>query len=84
MEHRINKIYERAFRVIYRSDSKLTFKELLDENKTVSIQPKNLASTSHSNIQSKANPAGTRRCNKVRFWLHFGRVASTLCFRRRY
>ena len=47
MEHRMNKIYERAFRIIYPSDSKLTFKELLDENKTVSIHPKNLTSTSH-------------------------------------
>ena len=37
-------------------------------------------------------PAGTRRCNNVRFWLYFGRdvaqrchyVVTTLCFRRRY
>ena len=42
MEHRINKIHERALRLIYPSDSKLTFKELLEKNKTVSIHQKNL------------------------------------------
>ena len=42
MEHRINKIHERALRLIYPSDSKLTFKELLDKNKTVNIHKKNL------------------------------------------
>ena len=42
MEHRINKINERAVRLIYSSDSKLTFKELLVKNKAVSIHQKNL------------------------------------------
>ena len=42
MEHRINKIHERALRLICPSDSKLTFKELLDKNKTASIHQKNL------------------------------------------
>ena len=42
MEHKINKIYERALRIIHPSDSKLTFKELLDKNKTASIHQKNL------------------------------------------
>ena len=42
MEHRINKIHEGALGLIYPSDSKLTFKELLDKNKTVSIHQKNL------------------------------------------
>ena len=42
MEHSINKIHERALYFIYPSDSKLTFKELLDKNKTVSIHQKNL------------------------------------------
>ena len=42
MEHRINKIYERALRIIHPSDSKLTFKELLDKNKTATIHQKNL------------------------------------------
>ena len=35
MEHRISKIHERALRLIYPSDLKLTFKELLEKNKTV-------------------------------------------------
>ena len=47
MEHRINKIHEWALSLIYSSDSKLTFKELLDKNKTVSIHQKKLTSTSH-------------------------------------
>ena len=33
MEHRINKVHERALRLIYPSDSKLTFKELLEKTK---------------------------------------------------
>ena len=42
MEHRINKIHERALHLICSSDSKLTFKELLDKTKTLSIHQKNL------------------------------------------
>ena len=42
MEHSINKIHERTLRLIYPSDPKLTFKELLDKKKTVSIRQKNL------------------------------------------
>ena len=42
MEHSINKIHESALHLIYPSDSKLTFKELLDKKKTVSIHQKNL------------------------------------------
>ena len=42
MEHRINKIHERALRLIYPSDPKFTFKGLLEKNKTVSIHQKNL------------------------------------------
>ena len=44
MEHRINKDppSERVLRLIYPSNSKLTFKKLLDKNKTVSIHQKNL------------------------------------------
>ena len=37
MEHMTNTIHERALHLIYPSDSKLTFKELLDKNKTVNI-----------------------------------------------
>ena len=42
IEHRINKVHERAMRLICPSDSKLTFQELLDKSKTVSIHQKNL------------------------------------------
>ena len=42
MEHRVNKIHERALRLIHPSNSKLAFKELLEKNKTVSIHQKNL------------------------------------------
>ena len=42
MEHRVNKIHKKALCFIYPSNSKLTFKELLDNNKTVSIEQKNL------------------------------------------
>ena len=40
IEHRVNKIHEKALCLIYPSDSKLTFKELLDKNKTGSIHKK--------------------------------------------
>ena len=40
MKRSINKIHERALRLTYPSNSKLTFKELLDKNKTVSIYQK--------------------------------------------
>ena len=46
MEHRINKIHERALRLIYPSDSKLTFKELLDKKQT-EHSSKKLTSTNH-------------------------------------
>ena len=42
MERSINKIHEGALRLIYPSDSKLTFKELLGKNRTVSIHQRNL------------------------------------------
>ena len=37
MEHRINTIHERTLRLIYPSQHQLTFNELLEKNKTVSI-----------------------------------------------
>ena len=46
MEHRINKIPERALRYIYPFDSKLTFKELLEKN-NCEHPSKKLISTSH-------------------------------------
>ena len=43
MDHRINKgPPERVLRLICPSNSKLTFKKLLDKNKTVSIHQRNL------------------------------------------
>ena len=42
MEHRINKIHERTLRLIYPNQYQLTFKELLEKNKTVSIHQRNL------------------------------------------
>ena len=42
MEHRINRIHERTLRLIYLNQHQLTFKELLEENKTVSIHQRNL------------------------------------------
>ena len=55
MEYRINKIYERVLRLIYPSDSKLTFKELLDKNKTVSIHQKNLQVLATEIFKAKRN-----------------------------
>ena len=42
MEHRINRIHERALSLIYPNQHQLTFKELLEKNKTVSIHQRNL------------------------------------------
>ena len=41
MEHRINRIHERTVRLIYPNQHQLTFKELLEKNKTVSICQRN-------------------------------------------
>ena len=37
MEHRMNKIHERTIKLIYPNQHQLTFKELLEKNKTISI-----------------------------------------------
>ena len=42
MEHRINRIHERTLRLIYSNQHQLTFKELLEKNKTVSNHQRNL------------------------------------------
>ena len=55
MEHRINKIDERVLPLIYPSDSKLTFKELLEKNKTVSIHQKNLQVLATEIFKGKLN-----------------------------
>ena len=41
-ERRINRIHERTLRLIYPNQHQLTFKELLEKNKTVSIHLRNL------------------------------------------
>ena len=55
MRQRINKIHERALRRIYLSDSKLTFEEVLDKNKTVSILQKNLLAVTTEIFKAKVN-----------------------------
>ena len=55
MEHRINKIHERVLCLIYPSDSKLIFKELLDKNKTVRIHQKNLQGLATEIFKTKLN-----------------------------
>ena len=55
MEHRINIIHERALCLIYPSDSKLTFEELLEKNKTVSIHQKNLQVLATEIFKAKLN-----------------------------
>ena len=42
MEHRINIIHERTLRLIYPDQHQLTFKELLEKNKTVIFHQRNL------------------------------------------
>ena len=42
MEHKINRIHERSLRLIYANQHQLTFKELLEKNKTASIHQRNL------------------------------------------
>ena len=46
---------ERAFRLIHPSDSKLTFKELLDKNKIVRIHRKNLQVLATEIFKAKLN-----------------------------
>ena len=42
IEHRINRIHERILRLIFPNQHQLTFKELLEKKKTVSIHQRNL------------------------------------------
>ena len=55
MEHRINKIHEMVLRGIYTSNSNVTFKDLLDKNKTVSIHEKNLQVLAIEILKAKLN-----------------------------
>ena len=42
MEHRINRIHKRTLKLIYPNQHQLTFKELLEKSKTVSIHHRSL------------------------------------------
>ena len=42
MEHRINRIHKRTLRLIYPNQHELTFKELLEKNKIVKVNQRNL------------------------------------------
>ena len=53
MEHRINRIYERTLRLIYPNQHQLTFKELLEKNKTVSIYQRNLQTLANEIYKAK-------------------------------
>ena len=55
MEQSINKIHKRALRLIYPSNSKLTFKELLDQNKIVSIHQENIQVLVTELLKAKLN-----------------------------
>ena len=41
LNHKINKLHERALRIVYKNDEQ-TFKDLLDEDDSVTIQHRNL------------------------------------------
>ena len=58
MEHRINRIHERTLRLIYPSQHQLTFKELLEKQKTVSIHQRNLKTlaTEIYKVKNKISP----------------------------
>ena len=53
MEHRINRIHERTLRLIYPNQHQLTFKELLEKNKTVSIHQRNLQTLENEIYKAK-------------------------------
>ena len=55
MEHKIYKVNERALCLTYPSDSKSTFKDLFDKNKTVSIHQKILQVAATEIFKAKLN-----------------------------
>ena len=55
MKNRVKKIHERALHLIHSSNPKLTFKELLDKNKIVSIHQKNLQVLATEIFKAKLN-----------------------------
>ena len=57
LNHKINKLHERALRIVYKND-KLTFKELLEKDDSVTIHQKNLQklATEMFRIKNKLSP----------------------------
>ena len=53
MEHRINRIHKRTLRLIFPNQYQLTFKELLEKNKTVSIDQRNLQTLATETYKAK-------------------------------
>ena len=53
MKHRINRIHEKTLRLIYPNQHQLTFKELLEKNKTVSIHQRNLKTLANEIYKAK-------------------------------
>ena len=53
MEHRINRIHERTLRLICPNQRQLTFKLLLEKNKTVSIHQRNLQTFANEIYKAK-------------------------------
>ena len=55
MVQRINKIHERTLTLIYPNQHQLTFKELFEKNKTVSIHQRNLQTLGTETYKAKTN-----------------------------
>ena len=53
MELRINRIHERTLTLTYSNKNELTFKEILDKNKTINIHQRNLQILSTEICQAK-------------------------------
>ena len=58
IEHRINRIHKRTLRLIYPTQHQLTFKELLEKNKIVKVNQRNLQilATEIYKAKSKISP----------------------------
>ena len=69
MKHKINKIHEKVLLFIYPSDLTLTFKELLDKNKPVSIHQKNVQVLATEIFKRKLNISPTISKKKKCFLL---------------
>ena len=52
LDNKINKLHERALRLVYKNDD-LNFQELLDLDNSVTIHQKNLRRTGNRNVQGK-------------------------------